>query len=62
MLDAAGEPRPEYQPWYRLHMKAEGYALWASIVRPILEADLRPQAGSQAFPAERGVAADRPGE
>jgi lysophospholipase L1-like esterase len=42
MLDAEGRPCGTYQPWYRLHMKAEGYALLASIIRPVLEADLRP--------------------
>jgi lysophospholipase L1-like esterase len=42
MLDAAGKPRPEYLPWYRLHLTAKGYGLWASIIKPILEADLAP--------------------
>jgi lysophospholipase L1-like esterase len=44
MLDAKGNPCARYHPWYRLHMTASGYALWASIVRPVLEADLRPKA------------------
>jgi lysophospholipase L1-like esterase len=39
MLDATGAPRPEYLPWYRAHLTARGYELWASIVRPVLEAD-----------------------
>jgi hypothetical protein len=42
LLDAEGHPCPQYQPWYRLHMNAKGYALWASILRPVLEADLGP--------------------
>jgi lysophospholipase L1-like esterase len=40
MLDAKGHPSPRYQPWYRLHMNTEGYTLWASIVRPVLQAHL----------------------
>jgi hypothetical protein len=40
MLDARGKPRPEYLPWYRIHLTPQGYALWASILRPILLADL----------------------
>jgi lysophospholipase L1-like esterase len=42
LLDAKGVPRPEYLPWYRLHLTAKGYELWASILRPVLEADLAP--------------------
>ena len=42
MLDAKGDPHPEYLPWYRLHLTAKGYELWASILRPVLEADLAP--------------------
>jgi lysophospholipase L1-like esterase len=60
MLDAEGRPCPKYQPWYRLHMKAKGYPLWASIVRPVLEADLGLKAGAQDFQAEQAAAADRP--
>jgi lysophospholipase L1-like esterase len=52
MLDAAGNPSPRYQPWYRLHMTAKGYALWASLVRPVLEADLVAANGIQNFQAE----------
>ena len=40
ILDIAGNPRPEYLPWYRFHLAAKGYGLWASIIKPILEADL----------------------
>jgi hypothetical protein len=40
MLDARGLPRPEYLPWYRLHLTDKGYELWASVIRPVLEADL----------------------
>jgi len=42
MLDAAGHPRPEYLPWYRIHLTAKGYGLWASVIKPILEVDLGP--------------------
>jgi lysophospholipase L1-like esterase len=62
MLDADGKPCPEYQPWYRLHMKAKGHALWASIVRPVLESDLGLKAGIQGFQAEPDAAPDRPRE
>jgi lysophospholipase L1-like esterase len=40
LLDTKGGPSPEYLPWYRLHLTAKGYELWASILRPVLEADL----------------------
>lgn len=51
MLNATGSPRREYLPWYRFHLTAEGYKLWASIVKPMLEVDLEPDRGSR--PAER---------
>ena len=38
MLDAAGRPREELFLADRLHLNAEGYALWAARVRPALEA------------------------
>jgi lysophospholipase L1-like esterase len=56
MLDAAGNPRPEYLPWYRLHLTARGYGLWVSIIKPILEADLGPSR-----PAEGGPITAEPG-
>jgi len=40
LLDANGKPRTEYLPWYRLHLTEKGYKLWASILLPVLEADL----------------------
>jgi lysophospholipase L1-like esterase len=40
MLDAEGDPRSEYLPWYRLHLTAKGYELWASVILPVLKADL----------------------
>jgi lysophospholipase L1-like esterase len=58
MLDAAGNPRPEYLPWYRLHLTAKGYGLWASGIKPILEADLGPAAAGRGT-AARGAAPDR---
>ena len=62
MLDAEGNPRPQYQPWYRLHMTAEGYALWASTVRPVLEADPGTTADTEVVQAAPAVGADRPRE
>src|SRR5262245_38577755 len=63
MLDANGDPRPEYLPWYRLHLTAKGYELWASILRPVLEADLAPGRPTEASrgTAEPGAAPDRSG-
>jgi lysophospholipase L1-like esterase len=60
MLNAQGNPCATYQPWYRLHMTARGYALWTSIVRPVLEADLVPKADIPDSRAEPAAAADRP--
>jgi lysophospholipase L1-like esterase len=37
MLDAKGQPRPELFGPDMLHMNADGYALWRSIVGPVLE-------------------------
>ena len=37
MLDAAGQPRPELFREDRLHMKHEGYAIWAKLLRPLLQ-------------------------
>jgi GDSL-like lipase/acylhydrolase family protein len=50
MLDAKGGSRPEYLPWYRLHLTGEGYELWTSIVKPILARDLGPVECDQARP------------
>ncbi len=36
MLDAQGKPRPELFRWDGLHMNAKGYAIWTSIIKPIL--------------------------
>lgn len=38
MLDASGQPRPELFLADRLHLNAAGYALWASVIGPELEA------------------------
>ena len=36
MLDAAGKPRPELFVEDRLHLNAEGYAIWQRIIQPYL--------------------------
>jgi lysophospholipase L1-like esterase len=36
MLDAQGEPRAELFRWDGLHMNAKGYAVWTSIIKPVL--------------------------
>ena len=36
MLDASGQPRPELFVADRLHMNADGYAIWTKIVGPFL--------------------------
>lgn len=42
LLDVAGNPCREYLPWYRLHLTADGYKHWASLIKPTLEANFRP--------------------
>jgi len=37
MLDAEGRPRRDVFRWDGIHLNDKGYALWASIVKPILE-------------------------
>jgi lysophospholipase L1-like esterase len=36
MLDAQGKPRKELFRWDGLHMNVEGYAVWTSIIKPVL--------------------------
>ncbi len=36
MLDAHGQPRAELFRWDGLHMNASGYAIWTSIIKPVL--------------------------
>lgn len=36
MLDEQGQANDEYLIWDGLHMNAKGYALWTTIIRPIL--------------------------
>ena len=36
MLDGQGKPRRELFRWDGLHMNGQGYALWTSIIRPVL--------------------------
>jgi lysophospholipase L1-like esterase len=36
MLDAQGKPRPELFRKDGLHMNAQGYAIWTSIIKPVL--------------------------
>jgi len=37
MLDAKGEPRPELFVKDMLHMNEQGYAIWAPLLRPLLQ-------------------------
>jgi hypothetical protein len=36
MLDSRGKPRRDLFKWDGLHPNAECYALWTSIIRPVL--------------------------
>jgi len=36
MLDARGQLRGDLFRWDRLHMNAQGYAIWTSIIKPVL--------------------------
>ena len=36
MLNARGKPRWEFFRWDGLHMNAKGYAVWTSIIKPVL--------------------------
>lgn len=36
MLDEGGQPRPELFEADKLHMSAAGYAIWTSVVKPVL--------------------------
>lgn len=36
MLDAAGNPRRDLFKWDGIHLNEKGYAIWTSVVRPIL--------------------------
>ena len=36
MLDADGKPRRDVFKWDGIHLNEKGYAIWASVVRPIL--------------------------
>lgn len=36
MLDAQGKPRADLFRWDGLHMNSKGYAIWTSIIRPLL--------------------------
>lgn len=42
MLDAAGNVRPELFSADGVHMNAEGYALWTSVVRPVIHTQVGP--------------------
>ena len=37
MLDPSGQPRPELFVEDRLHMNERGYAIWARVLRPVVE-------------------------
>src|SRR5262249_38717345 len=41
MLDRNGEPKLELFRWDRIHLSAEGYKVWTSIIKPILQRDLK---------------------
>ena len=43
MLDARGRPRRSLYLFDGIHPSAEGYAVWTSVLRPRLEADLPPR-------------------
>jgi lysophospholipase L1-like esterase len=36
MLDARGQIRGDLFGWDRMHMNAQGYAIWTSIIKPVL--------------------------
>ena len=40
ILGADGRPQRDLYIWGRLHPSKKGYALWTSIIKPILEIDL----------------------
>jgi len=40
MLDGSRKPRRELLRWDRFHLSAEGYAVWTSIIKPVLERDV----------------------
>ena len=40
LLATDGTPNEELLFWDGLHLNAEGYAVWASIIKPVIEADL----------------------
>jgi lysophospholipase L1-like esterase len=44
MLDADGEPRHDVFKWDGIHLNEKGYAIWTSVVRPIL-AEAFPESG-----------------
>jgi len=41
MLNGSGEPRLDLLGWDRFHLSEQGYALWTSIIKPILEHDFQ---------------------
>ena len=43
LLGSDGRPRRELYIWDRLHPSAQGYALWTSIIKPVLQAELSRQ-------------------
>ncbi len=42
LLGADGQPNNDLFVWDGLHLNGDGYAVWTSIIKPILEADLQP--------------------
>jgi lysophospholipase L1-like esterase len=46
MLDAAGQPRPELFVEDRVHMNERGYAIWARLLRPVVQREFSAAASS----------------
>lgn len=67
MLGPDGQPRPELFGPDRLHLNAQGYALWVQLVRPFLGPPDRPvvptkdPSGWKPKPATNSNASNRPG-
>ncbi len=43
MLDAEGNTRGDLFKWDGIHLNAKGYAVWTSIIKPVLEKNFPPQ-------------------
>lgn len=56
MLDADGKPRRDIYRADRLHMNAQGYAIWISIIKPILMSRFGPPAADHLAPVNLSMA------